>query len=91
MYDLTEDAKVLVDGSWGIHVPCMFVARYDPVQWGVSDDDQAVLMDPDHAHYWEVWDHVLNSARYVDAGGRVWRLYQDGDLWAEPCDAKEAD
>jgi len=25
---------------------------------------------------------ILNNARYTDKNGNVWRLMQDGDLWA---------
>lgn len=36
---------------------------------------------PEADGYWDAWETVLSTAQYVE-GLHVWRLYQDGDLWA---------
>ena len=69
----------------GVHIPRDFiqVTRPECIR-GLSDDDRDVLLSgPDHVHYWDVWDHVLNTVTVVDAfgDGIEYRLHQDGDLW----------
>lgn len=75
--------NVIVDGSYGIYVPQRFVKAYSPDEWNIALDDLRVLIaGPDHEHYWETWDDVLSKAQFTDSQGNVWRLTQDGDLFA---------
>lgn len=80
--------RLLIDGSRGIYVPSCFIGKYAykrPHLWGISEEDAATLLnDVGSRHYWDIWDHVLNTAQYVDEVDVTWYLYQDehGDLWA---------
>lgn len=77
--------RLLIDGSRGIYVPNSFVRRFDTARWGISPEDATTLLDDVGArHYWDVWDHVLNTAQYIDELDVVWYLHQDenGDLWS---------
>ena len=75
--------SLLVSDSAGIYVPLRFVTDMDLSQWsGINDEDVKILQaGPDAEWYWEAWDSVLGSA-YATINGKVWRLSQDGDLWA---------
>ena len=75
--------SLLVSDSCGVYVPLRFVTDMDLAQWsGIRDEDVKILeAGPDAEWYWEAWDSVLGSA-YANINGKVWRLSQDGDLWA---------
>lgn len=74
---------VLVDGLYGINVPLRFAQNYDLNQWGISQENQQILLDGhDHPEYWEVWNEVLETARF-EKNGKEFRLYQDDDLVVE--------
>jgi hypothetical protein len=82
MNDVPKDAKFQVDGSWGIYVPQRFINNVNPAMWHIKPEDIEVLKaGPDHEHYWETWDDVLNYA-WGALGDKIYNLYQDGDLWA---------
>ena len=86
------DTRTLVDGAAGIYVPKRFVTNYEATEWGVSPEDAAVLAaGPDAEDYWEVWDEVLQTARYTDKDGKVWSLSQDSDLFAVNMDSIEGE
>jgi hypothetical protein len=83
----TFNAVVLmVNGAHGVYVPETFATMIDPSQWsGISDEDLLALQLREFGEdgaYWETWDTVLNNATYTDKDGNVFRLHQDGDLWA---------
>lgn len=75
--------KLLVNGSHGVYVPQVFFKSLDLDLWnGIDDEDSAILEDgPDHDQYWSVWDDILCNASFTH-GGKTWKLWQDGDLWA---------
>lgn len=74
---------LLVDGAHGVYVPQSFVECYRAKDWGITNEDDAILLHgPDDEWYWETWDNVLDYAKYVDDQGYEWSLWQDGDLWA---------
>ncbi len=75
---------LLVDSHHGVYVPSVFAKHYETDKWGISEADAALLRGPVDAcdWYWDVWVSVLDLAEHKDANGRVWKLYQDGDLWA---------
>lgn len=44
---------------------------------------RTVIGGPENCEwYWESWNNILDNAEYVDESGNIWRLYQDGDLFA---------
>lgn len=73
--------ELLVSDHHGIYVPQVFaeIARRDLFGDSISAEDWAILSaGPEHEHYWDVWDEVLNSAETEDGVS----LWQDGDLFA---------
>lgn len=63
------------------------IVRVEPTcGWLGADQDDLICVakGPEEEWYWEAWDSILNSCRYIDNTGMVWNLYQDGDLWATP-------
>lgn len=76
------ERECIIDGASGIYVPQRFAREFR--NWnGVDPEDWAILEEgPDHEHYWEVWDDVLNGAEFTDAKGETWTLMQDNDLFA---------
>ncbi len=78
---MEDDRVCLLDDSRGIYIPKVFAESYS---WdNVNPEDIDILLcGPDHEYYWDAWDSVLQSARYVDKNGKPWRLYQEGDLFA---------
>lgn len=81
---MTESISLLVSDREGIYVPMAFVERYDTDLWSNIDpaDVNIILEGPDAEGYWDAWDSVLQNAEYHDDNGHVFRLHQDGDLWA---------
>ena len=73
---------LLLDGHRGIFIPQAFGQI---ITADIQEEDRSVLQDgPDHEHYWDVWEDVLNTCTWTDADGVTWSLYQDNDLWAVP-------
>ena len=73
--------ELLLDGARGAYIPrdfAMFIQDMDNV---TEEDKQILSAGPDHQWYWETWDDVLGKAS-SNINGKIWRLYQDGDLWA---------
>lgn len=81
----TFNAVVLfVDGAYGVYVPETFAVMIAPSEWdGISQEDLLTLQLREFGDdYWDTWDTVLENATYTDTDGNVFRLHQDGDLWA---------
>ncbi len=73
--------NLLIDESSGVYIPKKFYENFNLTQWGINPKDYSELSDPEHENYWEAWRQLLAEARY-EKDGEVWRLCQDGDLWA---------
>lgn len=88
-----KDALLLVSDHHGQYVPQRFAHDVDrDVVRGVSSEDWEILeIGPEHEYYWDVWDHVLTNATLVDPSGIAHYLFQDGDLWAVPVGAEDAE
>lgn len=78
------EMKCLVGSGAGIYVPMCFASNYEMKAWGVSEENQEILKNPDHDLYWDTWDDVLNLASFTDDKGQKWSLHQDEDLFAVP-------
>lgn len=75
--------KLLVSDHHGIYVPHTFLTHYDENQWNVLPEDAHFIEDgPENESYWDAWNYTLDNASYKDENGNIWRLHQDGDLWA---------
>ena len=88
MSEKLDNVVLILSDARGIYIPRDFVCDiYNEVAWphcqawGIRPADAEILANPEHAHYWDVWDDVMGYARYQHADGRVFILYQDGDLW----------
>lgn len=82
MSNIKSGLACLLNDRHGVYIPAKFIECYDPVAWGVTDDDKEELSSPYNQYYWETWEMVLNNAAYTDKEGNKWHLYQDGDLYA---------
>jgi len=87
-----NDARLIIGDSWGIYIPQRFCDGFD------ADDAARINVDfkdveicqagPGEEWYWEAWQSILDSCGFTDADCRVWRLYQNGDLWEIPEDCE---
>ena len=76
---------ILLNDSRGVYIPQNFVEIYNPTHWGFAEDDEdiaALRKGPEDEWYWDAWNNVLARAESTDGSGNVWRLSQDGDLFA---------
>lgn len=82
--------EILLSDNRGVYIPRDF-ADFGGNWDGVTAEDIEILQaGPDHADYWEAWSAIERDASYTDEKGNVWRLYQDGDLFAY-CEALMTD
>jgi len=87
-----EAVIYILSSARGIFIPRDFLTdEYNDVEekycdvWGLTEENKAHwkgAIDPNNDDYWECWDWVLDNAKYPAEGGDVYRLHQDGDLWA---------
>lgn len=81
------DMILWLNDARGIYIPRDFAKSFDNRDehvTGVSPEEWAILEDPNHEHYWDVWSDVLNNATVTDNDGVKFTLHQDGDLWLIP-------
>jgi hypothetical protein len=73
--------KLLVNDAHGIYIPQIFVQDFE---WnGLKPEDISICFSgPDNEYYWEAWNSILTNATFADSEGNIWRLWQDGDVWA---------
>ncbi len=72
--------KLLITDAAGVYIPQQFAENFEG--WGILPQDFQILRQgPDHEQYWDVWSDVLIYAS-IEHEGEVYRLHQDGDLWA---------
>lgn len=77
--------ELLLSDARGVFIPRDFATEC--TGWEISSRDsykdrKILEAGPDHPEYWDTWDGVLREASYRDPKGYIWRLYQDGDLFA---------
>ncbi len=82
VWRLTMVREILIDESAGIYIPRNFYRHFNFDDWGLKLCDYSELSDPDNDAYWDAWDDLCRHAEHTDKTGTVWRLEQDGDLWA---------
>lgn len=76
-----SNITILLSDARGIYIPRDFYQGFDLEKWHLKAENLTSLNDPENESYWDVWDHVLNTA-YFEVGGKKYTLYQDGDLLA---------
>jgi hypothetical protein len=84
--------NLILSDARGIYIPRDFLTDNDNNEatehckaWGLTKENKdwwIDAIDPDSEYYRESWEWILNNAKYVDENGNVFRLHQDGDLWA---------
>jgi hypothetical protein len=75
--------ELLLNDARGIYIPRDFTKLCDMRKWHVKPRHARQLRrGPDHYLYWESWEHVLDHAFFIKEDESIWRLYQDGDLFA---------
>jgi hypothetical protein len=79
-----EAVVVLLNSALGTYIPQNFVEGFDLDEWSISlsEEDKEIMQDPSNDWYWDVWEEILNNAKYTTADGDVYTLYQDDDLFA---------
>ena len=78
--------ELLVNDAHGIHIPRIFVSEHRLTDPDLAED-LSICADPDHEHYWEAWENILDNGTLEGKSGHTWTLHQDGDLWAIRDDA----
>jgi len=73
--------EFLLSDARGIYIPRDFFQDFDLEKWNLKGEDLTTLNDPENENYWDVWDHVLNTA-YFEIDDKKYSLYHDGDLLA---------
>lgn len=85
---VADNIRLIVSDSIGIYIPKYFADdEFLSDAYGLSDDEKAILSNPDHDNYWDVWDEITTNNTRFDADTKTeYRLYQDGNLWEVPTD-----
>lgn len=76
----SDTIQLAVDGSFGIYVPERFFERFPQFLDHLSEDEKKIINNPDHEHYYEVWDHFVSNFEVIKDGDR-WFIHQDGDVF----------
>ena len=74
--------EILLSDHHGVYIPQRFAHDFD--RWSNIDQDDwdTVKLGPDEEYYWDAWTNILDNATFTDKSGNIWKLYQDGDLFA---------
>ena len=91
IFNPETDCKLLLSDAHGIYIPqlyCQSVSEDDCEDLSIGWEDVKVCQSgPDEEHYWEAWQSICDAAEYEE-GGEMWRLLQNGDLWAIKADVE---
>lgn len=78
-----ENINLLLSDARGVYIPRDFVQGFDLSKWkGIRSDDAKICENPENQWYWDAWTSILDNATYTHEDGRIFRLHQNGDLWA---------
>jgi hypothetical protein len=85
IFNPDTDCQLLLSDSHGRFIPqlyCSDISEDDCEDYSVNwEDVQLCQSGPDEELYWEAWQSVCDSASWEE-NGSMWRLLQNGDLWA---------
>jgi len=85
IFNPDTDCQLLLGDSYGIYIPqlyCSDISEDDCEDLSISWEDIKLCQSgPDEERYWEAWQSVCDSASWEE-NGSMWRLLQNGDLWA---------
>ncbi len=88
---MPTDAELYLSDARGIFIPRDFATsiKRECVDNVTAGDWEVLAAGPDHECYWVTWSDVERTAVFTNpVTGRVYHLYQDGDLWLVPIDAE---
>ena len=74
--------EILLSDNRGVYIPRDFALYFEDMDGVRAEDMEILKAGPDHEGYWDAWDSITSDASFTDEKGNVWRLYQDGDLFA---------
>jgi hypothetical protein len=83
-----SEIEILVSDRYGVYIPKTFVEWFSEsiVFHGERSEleraENDILQGPDHPDYWENWDWVLNNCKIENKSGKLYSLWQEGDLFA---------
>jgi hypothetical protein len=82
---MTNNSILLVDCHNGVYIPKRFNDDWSAFLVNRASLDKYLvdLSDVDNEYYWDSWDLILGEAK-LELRGRIYRLHEDGDLWAVP-------
>jgi hypothetical protein len=91
LFNPDTDCQLLLSDSHGIYIPqlyCSDISEDDCEDLSVSWEDVKICQSgPDEEHYWEAWQNICDSAEWEE-NLEMWRLLQNGDLWAVKADCE---
>jgi hypothetical protein len=89
---IPDAVTLILSDARGIYIPRDFLIDNDGdiawshcAAWGLTKDNMqhwSAALLPDSEIYWDAWTWILDNAEWRDAHDMVYRLHQDGDLWA---------
>ncbi len=86
-----EAVILIISEARGIFIPRDFLTddgdidEENCIAWGLDTDNSDWLekaVDPHSDSYWDCWSWIIDNAEYTTPDGDIYRLHQDGDLWA---------
>jgi hypothetical protein len=91
LFNPDTDCQLLLSDSHGVYIPqlyCSDISEDECEDLSVSWEDVKVCQSgPDSELYWEAWQSICDSAEWEE-NLEMWRLLQNGDLWAVKADCE---
>lgn len=73
--------EILLIDARGVDIPRDFCDFALSLWSGIDNIKLSDLENPENEFYWDTWQIILDNAEFHHSGN-VWRLHQDGDLFA---------
>jgi len=91
IFNPDTDCRLLLSDSHGRYIPqlyCSDISEDDCEGLSISwQDVKTCQSGTDEELYWDAWQSICDSASWED-NGEMWRLLQNGDLWAVKADCE---
>lgn len=78
--EIMNTIKLAVDGAHGIYQPKRFFELYPQFIDRLDQEAQAIINDPSHEQYWDVWDDFINRFEVIIEGTR-WTICEDDSIF----------
>lgn len=75
--------ELYADSARGVYIPQFFAetVRRELVRNVTPEQFDILLAGPNHTYYWDTWNDVECQAEIHAPDGKVFTLWQNGDLW----------